>query len=447
MTFRNWRLMTIVTFLCLICALQARQQRSLGDLGFAMDVIEHSYVEPLNRYELYQAAMDGIVNKLDQYSGYIEPEDFPAFHSQIYQEFGGLGIVIERATQQDPLRIFNVLYDSPAFRAGLLAGDLIEGIDGHATAPLKTEDATRLMRGRPNTEVTLSVRRTTEPKLLSITVRRAIIETESVTGDQRNADGRWNFIMQGDPKLAYVRIEIFGEKTPTEFKHAIESVAGNIDGLVIDLRDNAGGLLPTATELCDMFLDEGDIVLTRGRRPSFSTEHKAQLGTILPNHIPIAVLINGQSASASEVTAACLQDYHRAVVIGQRSFGKGSVQNVIELEGGKAALRVTSAHYFPPSGRNIHKREGKASDSDEWGVHPDEGYEVVLDETQSKAVFERLRNRGNPLTARRDNDASQDLAPQDRDGSLADDPQLLKAIEYLQLRRKQTSTTSEPKVE
>ncbi len=438
MTFRNWRLMSAMTFICLLCALQAKQQRTLGDLGFAMDVIEHSYVEKLSRYELYQAAMEGVVDRLDQYSGYVKPEDFPSFHSQIHQEFGGLGIVIERSQETEPLRIFTVLYDSPAFKSGILAGDMIEKINGYETSKLKTEEASRLLRGLPGTDAILSIRRSDEPNLLSITVRRAIIETESVTGDRRMQDGRWDFKMQADPKLAYVRIEIFGEKTPTEFKNALASIRSDVNGLIIDLRDNAGGLLPTATEICDMFLDSGMIVSTVGRRESYSSKHEATPGTEVANNVPIVVLINGLSASASEVTAACLQDHHRAVVIGQRSYGKGSVQNVIDLEGGKAALRVTSAYYFPPSQRNIHKRP-KAKDTDEWGVHPDPGFDVVLNEEASKKIFQRLRDRGNPLfkpntpgSEAVDGGATSLDRAVGLDPSIENDPQLKRAIEYLQ---------------
>jgi carboxyl-terminal processing protease len=438
MTFRNWRLMSVMTFLCLVCALRAWQQRTLGDLGFAMDVIEHSYVEKLNRYELYQAAMDGVIERLDQYSGYIKPEEFPSFHSQIHQEFGGLGIVLERSEESEPLRIFTVIYDSPAFKSGLLAGDLIEAIDGHVTSKLKTEEATRLLRGPPGTETILSILRNSQSVPLKIAVRRAIIETESVTGDRRMPDGRWDFRMQAEPRLAYIRVEIFGEKTPTEFRSALASVRSEAQGLILDLRDNAGGLLPTATKICDMFLDSGMIVSTVGRREGYSSKHEATVGTELAGDIPIAVLINGLSASASEVTAACLQDHHRAVVIGQRSYGKGSVQNVVELEGGKAALRVTSAHYFPPSHRNIH-RKSKAKESDEWGVHPDPGFEVVITEEDTKKVFQRLRDRGNPLLkpplvsdAEKETSTTSLSRAIQLDPSIENDPQLKRAIDYLQ---------------
>ncbi len=438
MTYRNGRVLGLMTLVCLCCAIQARQQRQLGDLGFAMDVIEHSYVESVDRHQLYRAAMKGMIDSLDTYSGYIAPEDFPSFQSQINQEFGGLGIVIERRSETDRLQIFSVLFDSPAFKAGILAGDVIEKIDEHSAIGLDTEDATQFLRGAPGTEVTLTIRREGSVDPIKIRIRRAIIETESVTGDSRLPDGHWEFMMQASPKIAYLRVEIFGEKTTNELRTALASIHDQANGLIIDLRDNAGGLLPTATDICDMFLEDGVIVSTAGRNGILESTRKATAGVELPDSTPIVVLVNDMSASASEVTAACLQDRHRATVIGERTFGKGSVQNVIELEGGKAALRLTSAYYYPPNGRNIHKRP-KANEDDEWGVIPDKQLSVPLTEEQKKSVYERLRDRGNPLRKHEIEEpdkASSDISTETeiflkRDPSLLKDPQLVRAIEYL----------------
>lgn len=437
MTYRNGRILGVMTLLCIVCAVQARHHRNLGDLGFAMDEIEQSYVEAVDRQKLYRAAMNGMLDSLDEHSGYIPPDDFRSFRSQLDQEFGGLGIMIEPRPDNDPIRIFTVLFDSPALKAGVRAGDVIEKIDSHNAIGMPTDRATRLLRGAPGTEVTLAVRRADSDKLIKIKIRRAIIETESVTGDRRLPDGRWEFMMQASPKLAYMRIEIFGEKTTAELQAALARIRKQAEGVIIDLRDNAGGLLPTATDICDMFLEDGVIVSTAGRNGNFESTRTATPGVDLPDSIPMVVIVNGLSASASEVAAACLQDRHRATIIGERTFGKGSVQNVIELEGGKAALRLTSAHYYPPSGRNIHKR-AKAKDSDEWGVTPDDNLVVPLDDEQKKAVYERLRDRGNPR-AKRDSDqpfesSDVDTKPQslfDRDPSLVNDPQLVRAIEFL----------------
>ena len=438
MTYRNGRVLGLVTLVCLCCAIQARQQRQLGDLGFAMDVIEHSYVESVDRHALYRAAMKGMINSLDAYSGYIAPEEFTSFQSQLNQEFGGLGIAIERRSETDRLQIFSVLFDSPAFKAGVLAGDVIEKIDEHSAIGMLTAEATRLLRGSPGTEVTLTILRESEVERLRIKIRREKIETESVTGDRRLPNGHWEFMLQANPKIAYLRIEIFGEKTTNELRTALSTIRDEATGVILDFRDNAGGLLPTATDICDMFLEDGVIVSTAGRDGVFESTRKATPGVEIPDSTPLVVLVNRMSASASEVTAACLQDRHRATVIGERTFGKGSVQNVVELEGGKAALRLTSAYYYPPSGRNIHKGPQRKED-DEWGVMPDENLTLPPDSDQEKAVFERLRDRNIPqqihdirekAVSTPDDSSATDLILK-RDPSLTKDPQLVRAIEYL----------------
>lgn len=440
MTHRNGRILGLMTLISLVCAFQADHYRQLGDLGFAMDIIEQNYVEKVDRHQLYQAAMKGMLDSLDTYSDYIPPNEFHSFQSVLNQEFGGLGIVIGRNPESDRLQIFKVLYDTPAFKAGVLAGDIIEKIDDHATNGMVNDDATRYLRGAPGTVVTLTIQRDSSKKNgIEFKIRRATIETESVTGDHRLSDGRWEFMMQADPKLAYVRVEIFGEKTTHELRSALSSIRGSATGVILDLRDNSGGFLPTATDICDMFLEDGLIVSTQGRDGVFESKRNATAGVDLPDSTPLVVLINGLSASASEVTAACLQDRHRATIIGQRTFGKGSVQNVVKLEGGKAGLRLTSAHYFPPSGRNIHKKNN-AKEEDEWGVFPDENFTLILDEEQTKAVFERLREREKPrLQPEIQEETSSESQPSsddskkffERDPSLTKDPQLVRAIEFL----------------
>jgi len=456
MTYRNWRILTSVVFICMVCAIQAHRTRGLGDIGFAIDMIEQNYVEPVNRRELYKAAMTGIGNALDPFSSYIPSEQFGAFQMQLSQQFGGLGIVIEPPSESGRLKIVNTVYGSPAARAGILSGDQIDTINGQSVIGMTVQNASDKLRGKPGTSVDLTVLRADVTEPIAIRIERAIIETESVTGDRRKEDGRWDFILQADPSIAYIRVEIFGEKTPGELEQALRSVRDRAKGLILDLRDNSGGLLPTATDLCDMFLDEGTIVSTVGRFGVIESTRKANLGVEIPMNVPMVVLINHDSASASEVTAGCLQDLHRATIIGERSFGKGSVQNVVQIEGGDAALRLTSAHYFPPSGRNIHRRKD-AKETDDWGVQPDEGFQITLDEEQTRKVFERLRRRSNPVSNSvaqpmnldkstteskplSSNSPTLDFSALDsstldfsaQDSSLAEDPQLSAAVVFLQ---------------
>lgn len=450
MTYLNLRILLVAGLFCAICAVQADRLRGLGELAFAMDTIERNYVKPVARQHLYRAAIKGMAGSLDPFSSYIPPEQFAPFEAQLQQEFGGLGIIIEKPPGERYLRIVTSLYDSPAYRAGITGGDRLLEVDGISLADAPIEKASLNLRGPPDTQVRLKVQAAgDDAPVRELTVRRAIIETESVTGDRRLENGQWVFLMEADPRIAYIRVEIFGEKTTDELRRALASVKGKAQGLILDLRDNAGGLLPTAIQLCDMFLEDGPIVSTVGRERVEMSSYDAQPGVELADAIPIVVLVNQDSASASEVTAGCLQDRGRAVIMGSRTFGKGSVQNIIELENGTSALRLTSAHYLPPSGRNIH-RELNATDSDDWGVRPNPGMEVAVDDATAQRLLKRLQDRGHPRSARSaevppsldeattsvpGDPASIETTPESIDAgddpSLVVDPALLKATHYL----------------
>jgi carboxyl-terminal processing protease len=258
-------------------------------------------------------------------------------------------------------------------------------------------------------------------------VTRERIEIESVLGDRRRDDGSWDFLLQADPRIAYIRIELFGEKTVNEFKKAIENCNPKPRGLIIDLRDNSGGLLLAAAQICDLFLNDGPIVTTKGRDQRIDDQLTAAVGTILPNDCPIAVLINEDSASASEILAGCLKDRGRAIIVGTRSFGKGSVQDVIPIEGGKAAIRLTTAYYYPPSGRRIHRRNQE--NEQDWGIDPSEGCQVSMSDEQLAATVERFRERSSPSFDLAAESAEDETAT---DTSIEVDPQLELAFEKIQ---------------
>jgi carboxyl-terminal processing protease len=211
------------------------------------------------------------------------------------------------------------VFDSPAYREGILPGDVILKIDDFDSEKEEVENVSTRMRGREGTEVTLTIERSSAPEPLRVAITRAKIEVESVLGDRRRMDGKWEFKMEADERIAYFRIELFGEKTTSELESAIRQVSGQCKAIVIDLRDNTGGLLNAATEICDMFLNDGEMVSTLGRDRHVDEVYSAKQGTVLPDSVPIAVLINEHSASASEVLAACLQDRCRATIVGTRS--------------------------------------------------------------------------------------------------------------------------------
>ena len=266
------------------------------------------------------------------------------------------------------LRVIAPMVNTPAYEAGILAGDQIVEIDGQSAEGMSPDKAAEFLMGRPGTDVKLSVLHegSEDPEPISIT--RAIIEVPTVIGDRRKPDDRWDFMLDKDKKIGYIRIVTFSQNTPDELKKALEQLKEEgAKGLIVDLRDDPGGLLSAAVEISDMFLDSGEIVSTKGRNtPHGGTTLKR---TALYEDLPMAVIVNQNSASASEILAAALQDHKRAVIVGQRSYGKGSVQNIIDLDGGKSVLKLTVASYYRPSGENIHRFKN-AKTSDKWGVSP-----------------------------------------------------------------------------
>jgi carboxyl-terminal processing protease len=258
----------------------------------------------------------------------------------------------------------------------------------------------------------------------NVDLERNLVRMETVLGDRRRADDTWQWLYDKQQKIAYVRITSFGRHTVEELRAVMQQLAQEkIAGLVLDLRFNPGGLLSAAIEVSDLFLSQGRIVSTDGRNSPVRKWDAQQPGTL--EGFPIALLVNRYSASASEIVAACLQDHQRAVVIGERTWGKGSVQNIVELEGGRSALKLTTAGYMRPSGKNIH-RFGDAKDGDDWGVRPNDGYEIRL----SNADLSRL------MTVRRERDIVRragegDQPPEPPAEEEFVDAQLKKAMEYL----------------
>jgi carboxyl-terminal processing protease len=431
MSEKSLKLLTIGLLLCLACYFNAARYRPVRDVAYALDTISDSYVDPVSRSELKNAALEGILDSLDPYSSYVSEEKLQRFNSVFEQRFAGLGVQVEGPPSRPAITIIATLFNSPAYRAGLLPGDLILQIDGIDVRNMDTAEVSKKISGAVGTQVRLEIDRSGEK--LDILAKREFIDVESVTGNRRRPDGTWEFQLQAAPKIAYMHANIFGEKTALEIETALDSLKGKIDAVILDLRDNGGGLLQSAVEICDLFLEDGRIVSTQGRGKTTLESLDATPGTVVPMSVPIAVIINSNSASASEVVAACLKDRQRAIVVGQRSYGKGNVQSVIPVEGGKAAIRFTTAYYFPPSGQRIHKRP-RDTDADQWGVLPSPGAEVLLTQEQLELATQRMRRQGDPLRngIQPENPLSNNEDPNDE--QLRNDLQLSKAIELLQAR-------------
>lgn len=424
MPLRNSITIFIAAIISLACYEKAWRNRYVSTIAHAMEIIEDHYVEEVDSRELFENAMRGMVSSLDEYSDYIGPEFFDRFQQSIDQEFVGIGIVVEGPPETELLRVVSPVYDSPAYRAGMRAGDVILEIDGVPTHGMLLTQAVKMIKGQPKTTVKVKIRHADDTDEHEFEVMRDWIRTKSVLGDTLMENGQWHYYLEENPNIGFVRITTFGEFTASELKEVLRFDDHPIEGLILDLRGNVGGLLVSAVDTCNMFIDEGLIVTTRGRNGWDEADYYASSDTTLfDKDIPLVVLIDRYSASASEIVAACLKDHGRAVVVGERSWGKGTVQNVIPLERGTSALKLTTASYHRPNGKNIHRRR-KATEDDDWGVRPTKGMEVKLTEEQIRQLYEQRRNED---VLRQD---GQSKPPAEQEP--IDDPQLDRAIEYLQ---------------
>lgn len=431
---RNLRVLLLALLACMLCA--PRVSRSSRVLWFAMRHIQARSLTPVDESELFEGAMDGMTRKLDDYSRYISPAVLDAFNEQIDREFGGIGIEIRIDPETKYLTVASPIAGTPAGEAGVLAGDRILRIDGESTQGLSIEDAAELLRGMPGEPVTLTMSRKDEEATREVELVRNVIHIDTVMGDTRNPDGSWDYFLADHPNLAYLRLDSFGDQTGEEIRDVIVDLKDRgMEGLILDMRGNPGGLLPAAIDVCDLFVDPnappttgpngeliqaGLILTTRDRRGRVQREYFAHNdGTV--NGFPVAVLIDGGSASAAEIVAACLQDHGKAVVMGERSFGKGTVQEILDLHPDEGLLKLTMASYWRPSGRNINRSEG----AEEWGVSPNEGFEITLDEEE----------RANLRIARRMRDVAQSYTEQELANAEIpefNDRQLDAAIEWIE---------------
>lgn len=329
-------------------------------------IVQKQYVRDVDPKKMFKDAINGMLGGLDPFSTYVPEDEIDEFNKMTHGKFGGIGIQI--GMRRGMLTVISPLEDTPAYRAGILAGDVILAIEGKSTDGITLNDAVKVLTGKPGTKVTITVRHLTG-ETEDITITRAMIEVRTVKGFRRGEDEQWVWMLEADKKIGYIRVSGFVDNTVEELRGALEVLLEDgLKALVLDLRFNPGGQLPVALKMSDLFLDEGVIVQTRGRITPHWEATATKEGT-LP-YFPMVVLVNQFSASASEIVAGALQDHSRAIILGERTFGKGSVQNVIPLEGERAALKLTTSKYYTPSGRNIQHDE-EMTDEDEWGVMPD----------------------------------------------------------------------------
>lgn len=335
--------------------------RMLQLFGDVLAVVEQAYVVPVDNKKLIEAALAGMMTALDPHSNYLPPDGFADLQERTSGEYSGVGLTI--TAEGGLVKVISPMDDSPAARAGVQAGDVISAIEGQNASGLTVTQVSEKLRGAMGTQVTVTfLRDGEEPR--EVTLTREVIKVESVTSR-----------MEGD--FGYLRISTFNENTGRELTTAIERIKRDhpgVKGFVLDLRNNGGGLLTAAIDVSDAFLERGEIVSQRGRKPDQIERYAARPGDLI-NGLPLVVLINYGSASASEIVAGALKDQERATLVGLTSFGKGSVQTVIPLGGGRdGALSITTARYYTPSGASIQK----------IGIEPD--LEVARSEAEARIV-------------------------------------------------------------
>ncbi len=383
--------------------------RQLNLFGDVFEHVRSKYVEEVSDQDLIEAAISGMLTSLDPHSSYLDAKSFQDMQIQTKGEFGGLGIQV--TMENGLVKVISPIDDTPAYRAGITPGDLITHLDGEPVLGLTLEQAVERMRGLVDTDIRLTIRRDVmEPFDISIT--RAIIKIQSV---------RWR--LEGD--IGYIRIPTFNEQTEGGIENAVQVIKDDLgdrrlQGFILDMRNNPGGLLEQAVAVSDAFLDKGEIVSTRGRDKENYQRFNAQPGD-LAEGLPIVVLINSGSASAAEIVAGALKDHRRAIILGTRSFGKGSVQTIFPLPE-QGAIRLTTALYFTPSGSSIQAK----------GIDPDIIVEQVRIEAIDEDRFPREEDLRGALPDQGELNAEEEvLLGEDRPPAATEDYQLARALDLL----------------
>lgn len=394
--------------------------------------------EDLDKHKDIDNALFRMLNHLDPYTTYYDPESLEREKSSIQGRFIGVGIQITKDPATDYLKVVTPIYGSPAFKAGIQAGDLVTTItlpvdkEGKpldepkvlSTKGMDVSDAVRNILGRPKTPVKLTIQRPGEETTREFNLVRNEVSVETVLGAKRKDDATWDYIVDPTNKIGYVRLTQFTRNSyPDMFKVMANLKKEGVKGLVLDLRFNPGGLLDSARDISDLFIDDGTIVSIRPRGAPEYVMRGFKEGSHLD--FPMVCLVNGLSASGSEIVSACLQDHHRAVIMGERSYGKGSVQNVVDFEREgrevKSQIKLTTATFWRPSGKNLNKSSTKGTPQEDWGVRPDK--EVPLTRAERDELYEHQRNL--------EIIKAKDRPPSTEDKVEFKDKQLDAALEYL----------------
>ncbi len=363
--------------------------------------------EDLDKGQDVTTSLNAMLGKLDKHTGYIPPEVVEKFRTDTSGSFKGIGVQIRKNDARDELQVITPIFDSPAHKAGMQANDIITTIVSEvdpktgkpydspivtSTKGLATDEAVKLIKGKPGTKIKLIVEREGAAKPLEFILTRGTIEVESVMGIKRNDKDAWNYVIDEENKICYIRLSGFAENTYADLERVMKDLsAQGIKGFILDLRFNPGGLLDSSIKIADLFIQDGMIVSVRHRDGKETTYVGRADGSYTT--FPMVCLINSGSASASEIVSGCLQDHGRAIIIGSRSFGKGSVQTIHGFEA-NSILKLTTATFWRPNGRNLNRGNSPHKDDDtvEWGVKPNEGFDIRLTKKEENDLFDHQRD-------------------------------------------------------
>jgi len=412
--------------------------KRLEIFGEAIEKIMENYVEEVDPEKLIEGAMGGMLSSLDPYCAYLPPDLYEAFQADVEGAFEGVGINIT-LDQDGRLTVISSIEGTPAFKAGVMAGDRIIKIEGQVVSEIpkgsRLIEAMRRIRGKKGTPVSLTILRQGPegPEEIDVTIVRGVIHIESIKGIRKNKPkdkAEWQFMLDDEAKIGYIRITSFSEGTADDLDEAVRQLRSqDMRGLILDLRFNSGGLLDAAVEVADRFIEKGTLVYTREREGKGDGWEAKKNKTY--THFPLAVLINEGTASASEIVAGAIQDYHRGVLVGSPTYGKGSVQQIIRLEGERGALRLTISRYYLPSGKTLEHK----ADTTEGRVVPN--VEVPLSQDERVRLYQewRRQDRGEEPEAKE--------VEKEEPAEKFTDLQLEKALEIL---RKEILIEPEPNV-
>ena len=446
---RRWlnKLILMMLMVCLLLVARdtmARRTEVFAQLELLADVrheIINGFVEEPDESKMIESAVRGMIESLnDPYTAFLTPDENDLFDKHMRGVFSGIGAAVDIDLSQDRLIIVTPLEESPAWQAGVMAGDIVLEIDGEDTKGMKITECVERLTGPSGTEVTIKVRHPTDvEEIVKIIRKRITIQT--VKALRRDRNNRWDFMLDSEGQVGYVRLTQFTDNTVDDLRGALKDLkAQNARGLILDVRFNPGGLLTAAVAVSNMFLAEGQTIVSIKGRAVQEKVHKAEQAPVFPS-IPMVILANEASASAAEIVTGALSDNNRAKFVGMRTFGKGSVQqyrllgdNREQIQGG---LKLTNAYYYLPSGRNIHRRAG-SSDADEgdkdtddgnekvWGVDPGEGFYVPMSGEQMEAMIKNRRD--SDIIKKRQSSATESPITPDWIDQELSDPQLAAAL-------------------